>query len=50
MSHSKSKETTRYRSKGNLADRYQVSSRTIDRWRGEPRARSSSSQRVAEVV
>jgi hypothetical protein len=25
----------RYRSKGNLADRYEVSQRTIDRWREE---------------
>jgi len=34
MSHSKSKDT-RFRSKGNLADRYEVSERTIDRWREE---------------
>jgi len=34
MSQSKSKDT-RYRSKGNLADRYEVSERTIDRSRGE---------------
>jgi hypothetical protein len=25
----------RYRSKGNLADRYEVSERTIDRWRSD---------------
>jgi hypothetical protein len=35
MSQSKSKDNTLYRSKGNLAGRYEVSERTIDRWRGE---------------
>jgi hypothetical protein len=30
-----SQKDTRYRSKGNLADRYEVSERTIDRWRKE---------------
>ena len=29
------KKDTRYRSKGSLADRYEVSERTIDRWREE---------------
>ena len=29
------KKDTRFRSKGNLADRYSVSPRTIDRWREE---------------
>jgi predicted DNA-binding transcriptional regulator AlpA len=29
------KKDTLYRSKGNLADRYAVSARTIDRWREE---------------
>ena len=35
MSQRKSKDDTRYRSKGNLAFRYAVSERTIDRWREE---------------
>jgi hypothetical protein len=36
MSQSKKrKDAQHYRSKGALADRYQVSPRTIDRWRGE---------------
>jgi len=30
---SKGNDDKRYRSKGNLADRYEVSERTIDRWR-----------------
>jgi len=34
MSQSNSQDT-RYRSKGHLADRYEVSERTIDRWREE---------------
>ncbi|HEY6602928.1 MAG TPA: hypothetical protein VI009_14070 [Xanthobacteraceae bacterium] len=29
------KKDTHYRSKGSLADRYEVSERTIDRWREE---------------
>jgi hypothetical protein len=29
------KKDMRYRSKGSLADRYEVSERTIDRWREE---------------
>jgi hypothetical protein len=35
MSTSKKRSDAHYRSKGSLADRYEVSERTIDRWRGE---------------
>ena len=35
MSQSKKSKDAHYRSKGSLADRYEVSERTIDRWREE---------------
>jgi hypothetical protein len=35
MSQRKKSKDAHYRSKGSLADRYEVSERTIDRWRGE---------------